>query len=266
MKRWSKFLPMMMAAVLMTACAGKGADTSSGQDAKQDATVQSESKTEGTESSKAEDTKKESAKGSGKLTLEEIQKRVTEKTYPNHDPDACYVIDFVEYPDWGTVGGRVERVEDGVYLGAGNLYTGDSDMEELYKIKDRMEIPEGMAERISDLFFEAEFYAGYELKLLRWQDTEYTSIEDVGEFNGYEWCRFEGDVVYDYRLSEEPLRFHMVGYTTFLKNSGMPMYVAAMDTSEDQSHGDQLDELAKNSAMTLYEVDPEDMKHLKYID
>ena len=264
MKKWKGFIPVMMAAVLLTACGAKQENTPSDQGSGQESAVVQET-TASQESADAETQatpKEETKTDGGELTEEEILKRVTKRTFADHDPDANYIIDFVEYPDWASGVGRVERVDDGLYLAAGSIPGGLSYRADKYEIKDRMEIPEGMPDDIKELFREGRFYKGYHLADLRWQGIEYTSIEDAGEFNGYEWCRFDGESVYD--MSGNEMRFHITGYTTFLKNSGLPMFVAAMDTTEDQSKVDQLDDLAKNSAMTLYEVDKELMRALPY--
>ena len=264
MKKWKGFIPVMMAAVLLTACGAKQENTPSDQGSGQEsAVVQETTASQGSADAETKEaSKEETKKDGGELTEDEILKRVTKRTFADHYPSANYIIDFVEYPDWASGCGRVERVDGGLYLAAGSLPAGFSDLEDMYEIKDRMEIPEGMADEIRELFREARDYTGYHIADLIYHEIEYSSIEDAGEFNGYEWCRYDGEAVYDWLGNE--MRFHITGYATFLKNSGMPMFVAAMDTTEDQSKVDQLDDLAKNCAMTLYEVDDELMDYLPY--
>ena len=93
-----------------------------------------------------------------------------------------------------------------------------------------------LAEPISYNLREAKCYLGGPIANMQYQTTEYSSIENVGEFNGYEWCRYEGDCLYTW--ADDTIKFKIVGYTTFLKNTGNPIYVSAMDAREDQSQVD----------------------------
>ena len=195
-----------------------------------------------------------------------ILKRCSEKTYYNHDISGNFIIDFVEYPDWSSGGGRCEQVESrALALAAGNLDNGLESLPEyapIYEVTDRMDLPEVCKGEIKALVREARDYTGHPIADLTWKDIVYTGIEDAGEFNGYEWCRFEGDSMYE--LFGEEYIFHIVGYTTFLKGSGLPMWVVAIDTTEDQSMNDRLEDLAKNCANTLLEVPDEVMDYFPY--
>ena len=150
-------------------------------------------------------------------------------------------------------------------LAAGNLDNGLESLPEyapMYEVTDRMDLPEVCKGEIESLVREARCFKNGPVSAMIWKDITYTSIEDAGEFNGYEWCRFEGDSIYTFLDSE--YAFHIVGYTTFLKGSGMPMWVVAIDTTEDQSMNDRLDDMAKNCANTLLEVPDEVMDYFPY--
>ena len=126
MKRWKGFLPMMMAAVLLTACGAQKEDASSAQGNTQETAATQETQTAKTE--ETDQTAKEAQTGDANDALTQankILKRCSEKTFYDHDPDANYIIDFVEYPDWSSGGGRCEQVEsNALALAAGNLDNG----------------------------------------------------------------------------------------------------------------------------------------------
>ena len=269
MKKSKMMVTALLTAVMLTACGEAQETTEGGLNAGAEETaVQQESK--------QEDKKVESSQGGKELSAEEIKERITKRTYVNHDPLGLYIIDFVEYPGWDSGFGKCERTpydkrEDGyTYLAVANVYPPTQYFSKpeysLDNIKQVTDIPVVLAEPISYNFREATCYdLNTVLSILQYDGTEYSSIEDIGELNGYEWCRYEGVCNYSW-ANEQAYQFKIVGYATFLKNTGNPIYISAMDSREDQSQVDvdKLDELAYNCAMTLYEVDEEVMKELPW--
>ncbi len=266
MKKSKMMVTALLTAVMLTACGEAQETTEGGLNAGAEATTTHQE-------SKQEDKKAESSQGGKELSAEEIKARVTKRTYVNPNPKGQYIIDFVEYPDWDSGVGKCERVpyekeEDrDIYLAVANFYPGSTDFDKpelsLDNIKQLTDIPVVLAEPISYNFCEAQGYFRADLGIAPYKETIYSSIEDIGEINGYEWCRYEGDCVYTWT---EDFKCKIVGYTTFLKNTGNPIYISAMDTREDQSQVDvdKLDEIAYNCAMTLYEVDEEVMNELPW--
>ena len=269
MKKSKMMVSALLVSVMLTACGTTQETTEKGVNSGTAVTAAQEE-------SKQEDKKVENSAGGKELSAEEIKARVTERTYVNPNPKGQYIIDFVEYPGWDSGYGKCERAlhdydkkEDrDTYLAVANFYPGSTDFNKpelsLDNIKQLTDIPVVLAEPISYNFCEAGCYLGGAIGVMQYQKTEYSSIEDVGEFNGYEWCRYEGDCLYTW--ANDTIKFKIVGYTTFLKNTGNPIYVSAMDSREDQSQVDvdKLDELAYNCAMTLYEVDEEVMNELPW--
>ena len=270
MKKSKMMVSALLVSVMLTACGTTQETTEKGVNSGTAVTAAQEE-------SKQEDKKVENSAGGKELSAEEIKARVTERTYVNPNPKGQYIIDFVEYPGWDSGYGKCENVpydheirEDGdTYLAVANFYPGSTDFNKpelsLDNIKQVTDIPVVLAEPISYNFCEAPCRNNtLKLSILQYAGTDYSSIEDIGEINGYEWCRYEG--VCNYTWVEEPIQFKIVGYTTFLKNTGNPIYISAMDTRDDQSQVDvdKLDELAYNCAMTLYEVDEEVMNELPW--
>ena len=266
MKKSKMMVSALLVSVMLTACGTT-------QETTEERVNSGTAVTAAQEESKQEDKKVENSASGKELSAEEIKARVTERTYVNHDPLGLYIIDFVEYPGWDSGFGKCENIpyeqrEDGyTYLAVANVYPPTQYFSKpefsLDNIKQVTDIPVVLAEPISYNFCEAQGYFGADLGIATYKETIYSSIEDIGELNGYEWCRYEGDCVYTWT---DDFKCKIVGYTTFLKNTGNPIYISAMDTREDQSQVDvdKLDELAYNCAMTLYEVDEEVMKELPW--
>ena len=271
MKKSKMMVSALLVSVMLTACGTTQETTEKGVNSGTAVTAAQEE-------SKQEDKKVENSAGGKELSAEEIKARVTKRTYVNPNPKGQYIIDFVEYPGWDSGYGKCERtphdldkMEDGyTYLAVANFYPGSTDFNKpelsLDNIKQVTDIPVVLAEPISYNFREATCYdLNTVLSILQYDGTEYSSIEDIGELNGYEWCRYEGVCNYSW-ANEQAYQFKIVGYATFLKNTGNPIYISAMDAREDQSQVDvdKLDELAYNCAMTLYEVDEEVMNELPW--
>lgn len=184
-------------------------------------------------------------------------------TYLNKTPDSRYIIDMVEYPDWDSGEGKLEGLEDDMYLGVSNynnltsLLFEDVRLEEAVNVTD---IPKVMEKPIADMFNEVQ-YDGGDLSTFDFLRMDYMSIEDKGEVNGYPMCRFEGYYVFD---DEKEIKFAVVGYTTFLKQSGYPIYVATIDASEGQVNVEKLDKVAYDCMVTLQEVTEEEIREMGY--
>ncbi len=76
------------------------------------------------------------------------------------------------------------------------------------------------------------------------------------KINDYDTCKSTGTYYYYPMFSKEgdkETELYFVSYATFLKD-GTPVYVAAVDSSEDQSKKAQCDETAKKMIDTLEEV------------
>ncbi len=247
MKRMKNFLPIMMAAVLLSACAGKTDDKGNVQESSGEGVVKEETQ----EPEKKEEKKEETG------SLKDL---VTERTYFEQYTHESFLIDFVEYPSFDSGIGKLEEVGDSrTFLGVCRVI-GNYDGGDMEKVSDITDVPEVFAESINSNFSKARMYGGGSMGILAFEGAEYSSIEEVGEIIGYEWCRYEGEFVYSW--AEEEYRHKVVGYTTYLKNTGYPIFITAMDGSEDQSNGDKLEELAYNCMTTLRELTDEEEDQL----
>ncbi len=246
MKRMKKFLPIMMAAVLLSACAGNAEDKGNVQESSGDEVVKEEVQ----EPEKKEEKKEETG------SLKEL---VTEKTYFEQCTHAAFLIDLVKYPRDSTIG-KYNEVDDYTFLGVVRGFDNSEGAEMMKEASSITDIPEIYAEFIKSNFGYARMYKGGTLAIFPFEGAEYSSIEEVGEINGYEWCRYEGEFLYSW--GEEKYRHKVVGYTTYSKNNGCPIFITAMDGSEDQSNGDKLEELAYNCMTTLRELTDEEADQL----
>lgn len=193
----------------------------------------------------------------------ENDKEVKKCTYVNVFFDSRYIIDMVEYPDWDSGQGKLEDLGDGIYLGVSNYDDFTSLLWEeavLENVSSVTDIPEIMENPIAATFDVAK-YNGVDVAVFDFVGMDYSSIEEIGEVNGYPMCRFEGDYVID---EEGEVRFSVVGYTTFLKQSGYPIYVAAIDMGEKQSNRDQLDKISYECIQTLREITEEELREMGY--
>ncbi|MFR5601544.1 MAG: hypothetical protein ACLTKI_03930 [Lachnospiraceae bacterium] len=217
---------------------------------------------EASEASEAEETQPEET-GSKELGKEDVKTC----TYVNVTDGAMYLIDMVTYPSWDSGQGKLENLKNGYYLGVSN-YTKltpfgweEADMANVSKLED---VPEVLEEAIAATFNEVR-YGGASLSIYDFQNMDYSVIEDVGEINGYPSCYFAGDYVFK-NLDGEELRYAVAGYTAFLKQSGWPIYVAAINTTEDQPNTEELKELSYNCFKTLREVTEEELQNIGQLD
>lgn len=188
-----------------------------------------------------------------------------ECTYLNISPDSRYMIDMVEYPDWDSGQGKLEDLGNGLYLGVANYNNLTSLLCEeavLEKVSDVTDIPTVMEEPIAMNFSEVLTPMRGRLGIYTFKELKYSKVENIGKINGYQMCRFEGKYVFEDEGSE--IEYAVVGYTTFLKQSGYPIYVSTIDASEDQSNVKKLDKVAYDCIKTLQELTEEEVRKLGY--
>lgn len=257
MKRMKKICLILGLAVLVSACGKSGEEQSA-------ANHQSAASAGESEAGSRENVSDNTAK------QPKNTKKVKECTYVNRAPESRYMIDMVNYPDWDSGEGKLEYLGrhhetefKDLYLGVANYTEFTSMLWEEASLENAStvtDIPSVMAEPIAANFHEAQ-YQDVDLAVFKFIGMDYRTIEEAGEVNGYSLCRFEGDYVID---EEGEVRFPVVGYTTFLKQSGYPIYVSVIDMSGDKSREKKMDQVAYECIASLQELTEEEIRAMGY--